>query len=342
MRTVTILFAEIVGSTRLWEEHPSEMRTAVERYDEILRSATEDRSGEVIASAGSAFVAAFELAQDAVEAAIQSQRFLESEGWAQPAPVRVRIGLRTGEMQERGGVLVGPVPDRAAQLAAAGHGGQVLVAARTASMLDDVDLIDLGEHRLDDMSAVERVFEVGADGEPSGYPELRTLDARRGNLPAPATNLVGRERLLPEIVDVARAHRLVTLTGVGGVGKTRLGLEVGAELAGDFRDGVWLVELAPVDAVSVPGAIATAMGITPEAGVPVTQAVANALQSRRVLIVLDNCEHVVDAAARAVETILAQSASVSVLATSRESLRVAGEQARLVPPLDLEGGAESA
>jgi predicted ATPase/DNA-binding CsgD family transcriptional regulator len=187
------------------------------------------------------------------------------------------------------------------------------------------------------------VFQVHAEGLPSEFPPLRMSDARRGNLPAPATTLVGRERELVEILDLVRANRLVTLTGVGGVGKTRLALEAGAALAGQFPDGVWLVELAPVgESASVPDAVATALGITPQAGVPANDAVAEALSGRRLLLLLDNCEHVVDAAADAAEAILARSATATVLATSREGLRVAGEQLMPVPPLALEGGAASA
>ena len=259
------------------------------------------------------------------------------------------MGMHTGEARERDGDYVGPAPNRAARIMAAGHGGQILVGARTASVLEEregfdrVELIDLGEHRLQDVSGSEHLFEVHAEGLRSEFPALLALDARRGNLPTPPTTLIGRERLLPEIVELVRANRLVTLTGVGGVGKTRLALEVGAALAGEFPDGVWLVELAALgQTASVPDAIATAMGIAPQAGVAVIHTVAETLSGRRLLVLLDNCEHVVDAAAQAAEVILARSGTVKVLATSREGLRVVGEQRRLVLPLALDGGITSA
>ena len=326
---VTFLFTDVEGSTRLWEEHPAEMAPALERHDEILRTAIESHDGYVFATTGEGFAVAFTRARDAIDAAVDVQRGLATTG-GRPAPqLSVRMGLYSGVASEREDVYAGPVLNRAARIMAAGHGGQILLGARTASLLDAVELVDLGEHRLKDLAGPERVFQVRAEGLPTEFPALRSLNARRGNLPASPTTLVGR---------VARArggrrsscatHRLVTLTGVGGVGKTRLALEAGAELAGEFPDGVWLVELAPVgDAASVPDAIATALGITPQAGVPVTHTVAEALSGRRLLLLLDNCEHVVDAAADAAEAILARSGTVRILATSREGLRVAGERA---------------
>ncbi len=180
------------------------------------------------------------------------------------------MGLHTGEAAERDGVYLGPVLNRAARIMAVGHGGQVLVGVRTAALLGDVELVDLGERRLKDLVDAERLYQVRAEGLAAEFPALRTPDMRRGNLPVPATALLGRARELLEVCDLVRANRLVTLTGVGGVGKTRLALEAGTALAAEFPDGVWNVELASVgDAASVPGAIATALGITPQAGVAV-------------------------------------------------------------------------
>jgi predicted ATPase/DNA-binding CsgD family transcriptional regulator len=326
----------------LWEEHPAEMQATLERHDEILRASIECRDGHVFAATGEGFAVAFTHARDALDSAVEIQRGLATEHWPGALQLAVRMGLYTGEASERNGIYVGPVLNRAARIMAAGHGGQILVGAPTVSLIEEVDFIDLGEHRFKDLARAERVFQVRAEGLRSEFPALRTLDARRGNLPAPATSLIGRARELAEIVDLVRANRLVTLTGVGGVGKTRLALEVGAEMAGQFPDGVWLVELAPVgEAASVPDAIATALGLTPQGGVPVTHTIAEALSGRRLLMLLDNCEHVVEAAADAVQAILARSGTATVLATSREGLRVAGEHLMPVPPLALDGGATS-
>jgi predicted ATPase/class 3 adenylate cyclase/DNA-binding CsgD family transcriptional regulator len=341
--TVTFLFTDVEGSTRLWEEHPAEMPASLARHDKILRTSIERRDGFVFATTGEGFAVAFTHPRDAIDTAVEIQQGLTTECPPGELPLTVRMGVYTGEASERDGVYAGPVLNRAARIMAAGHGGQILVGAPTASLLEDVDFIDLGEHGLKDLAGAEHVFQVRAAGLRTEFPPLQTLDARRGNLPAPATTLVGRASELAEILDVVRANRLVTLTGVGGVGKTRLALEVGAVLADEYPDGIWLVELAPVgDLASVPDAIATAFGITPQAGASLTQTVAEALSGRRLLMLLDNCEHVVDAAADAVAAILSRLDAPTVLATSRESLRVAGEQLMPVPPLALDGGTESA
>ena len=251
------------------------------------------------------------------------------------------MGLESGAAYERDGDYFGPVPNRAVRIMAAASGGQILVGAGTAAAAEltgPVELVDVGDHRLKDLDRPERLFQVVVDGLQPRFPPIRAQDSYRGNLPTPAANLIGRADALAELVDLVRASRLVTLTGVGGVGKTRLALEVAAELAAELPDGVWFVELAPVAAgAAVPDAIATAMGVTPQAGVPVMHTVADVLSGRRLLLVLDNCEHVVDAAADAVEWLLARCATVRVLATSREALQVAGEQRRLVLPLTLDG-----
>ena len=248
---VTFLFTDVEGSTRLREEHPAEIAPALERHDSILRTAIESHDGYVVAATGEGFAVAFTRARDAIDTAVDVQRGLATTG-GRPAPqLSVRMGLYSGVASEREDVYAGPVLNRAARIMAAGHGGQILLGARTASLLDAVELVDLGEHRLKDLAGPERLFQLRAEGLPTEFPALRSLNARRGNLPASPTTLVGRTRELAELVQLVRTHRLVTLTGVGGVGKTRLALEAGAELSGEFHDGVWLVELAAVgDAAS--------------------------------------------------------------------------------------------
>jgi len=255
----------------------------------------------------------------------------------------VRMGMATGEAELRDGDYFGTVLNRAARVMAAGHGGQILLAESTASLLSGVDLLDLGPRRLRDVSAPVGVFQVRAPGLRTEFPSLRGLDSKPGNLRRPVTSLIGRESEVAEIEAAVKAHQLVTLTGVGGVGKTRLATEVAARLADEFPDGVWFFELAAVvDSAAVPDAVAAVLGITQQPAKTVSESVAAALEGRVRLLVFDNCEHVLDAAADLVDAILAQSATVTILATSREGLGVADEQVWPVPSLDLSGGIDSA
>ncbi len=331
--TVTFLFTDIEGSTRRWEVNPETMGSELALHDEVLRSAIEARGGWLFKHTGDGVCAAFGSAGAAIEAAVEAQRRLG---------LPVRMGVVTGEAQEREGDYFGPVLNRTARVMAAGHGGQILVAASTASLLDSVELVDLGMHRLRDLSGATQLFQVRAEGVGAEFPPLRTLDVVPGNLPAQVTSFVGRETEVKELGDFVRVHRLVTLTGVGGVGKTRLAVQVAAELATEFPDGAWLVELAPVgDSGSVPDVVASALGVTHQGGLTATDAVVQALSGRRLLIVLDNCEHVLSAAGDLVVAILTRAASVTILATSREGLRVPAEQLWPVPPLDVDGGVSS-
>ena len=224
----------------------------------------------------------------------------------------------------------------------AGHGGQILLAASTADHLDGIDLIDLGRRQLRNLSDTLQIFQVRAAGLRADFPPLNTIDTVPGNLPAQATSFIGRDAEVKELTDLMNSHRLVTLTGVGGVGKTRLALHVAAELTAQFADGVWFVELAPVgDPTAVPDAVATALEVTAQAGLTVSESLAVALSGRRLLIVMDNCEHVLDAAAMMAETIIARAATVSVMATSREALGVRAEHSWPVPTLDVHAGAAS-
>src|SRR5262249_30519507 len=236
----------------------------------------------------------------------------------------VRMGLHTGEAIERDGGYFGTDVNRAARLMSLAHGGQVIGSDATEGLLRNRGALrPPGERRLRGLRGRMTVFQIVADGLRSDFPMLRSVDRFAGNLPLQLSSFVGREDTVGDLAELVRSHPLVTSTGVGGVGKTRLALEVGAELAGEFPDGVWLVELAPIgDPSAVGAAIATALGITPQGVVPLIDTVAEALTGRQLLLLLDNCEHVVAAAAAAVETILNRSGSVRILATSRESLGV--------------------
>ncbi len=331
---MTFLFTDVEGSTRRWEADAEDMGKALAAHDEVLRRAIEAHGGHLFKHTGDGVCAAFASPRSAVDAAVAAQRLLE---------LPVRMGLATGEAELREGDYFGAVLNRAARVMAAGHGGQILVADSTAGLLSGVSLIDLGPRRLRDLPTPFQVFQVRAAGLQADFPALRALDASPGNLRAASTSFIGRESEVAELHAAVKAHRLVTLTGVGGVGKTRLALEVAARLADEFPDGVWFFELAAVtDPAAVPDAVAAVLGITQQPGKTVTESVAAALEGRVRLLVLDNCEHVVDSVADLVEAILAASATVTILATSREGVGVSQEQLWRVPSLDVTSGTESA
>ena len=310
------------------------MRIALAAHDEVLCKAIEAHGGWLFKHTGDGVCAAFASPRSAVDAAVAAQRELE---------LPVRMGLATGEAELREADYFGAVLNRAARVMAAGHGGQILLAESTAGLLNGVDLVDLGPRRLRDLSTAVGVFQVRAAGLQADFPALRALDASPGNLRAATTSLIGREAEAGEVHAAVKAHRLVTLTGVGGVGKTRLALEVAGRLVGEFPDGVWFFELAAVaDPAAVPDAVAAVLGIIQQPGKSVSESVAAALEGRVRLLVFDNCEHVLDAAAGLVEAILAHSATVKILATSREGLRVADERLWPVPSLDVGAGVDSA
>jgi predicted ATPase len=331
---VTFLFTDVEGSTRRWESDAQAMRVALVVHDEVLRRAIEAHGGWVFKHTGDGVCAAFASPRSAVDTAVAAQRELE---------LPVRMGIATGEAELRGADYFGAVLNRAARVMAAGHGGQILLAESTAGLLSGVDLLDLGPRRLRDLPTAVEVFQVRAPGLRTDFPALRALDASPGNLRPPTTSFIGRESEVAELQTTLKAHRLVTLTGVGGVGKTRLALEIAAGVADEFPDGVWLFELAAVaDPAAVPDAVAAVLGITQQPGRSVAQSVAAALEGRVRLLVLDNCEHVLDAAADLIEAILAASATTKIVATSREGLGIADERLWPVPSLDVGAGVDSA
>jgi len=332
--TVTFLFTDIEDSTRLWEEAPSDMADALRVHDAIVRGTIERHGGCVFGTGGDGFCAAFSTAANAAAAAIESQEQLSDDAVVNFV---VRMGLHTGEAIERARNYFGSEVSRAARLMSLAHGGQVLVSDATEVLLRNrVTLRPLGEHRLRGLRGRMSVYQVVAEGLRTEFPVLRSVDYFTGNLPQQLSSLVGRENMVAEVAELVRSARLLTLSGVGGVGKTRLALEVGAEVAGEFPDGVWMVELASVgDPASVPAAIATVLGITPQGDAALIDTVAEALGGRQLLLVVDNCEHVLAAAGSAIEEILGRSGSVKILATSREGLAVEGETRFTVAPLAL-------
>ena len=330
---VTFLFTDVEGSTRRWEANPDDMQLRSAEHDEVLRTAIESHGGYLFRRTGDGVCAAFSSPVAAAKAAIDSQLRLD---------LPVRMGLATGDARCRDDDYYGSVLNRTARVMEVGHGGQILMTKLTASLVSGIDLVDLGEHRLRDISGSERLFQIRSNGLESSFPKLKTVDAVPGNLRAQTTSFVGREMEVKELAEQIHQHRLVTLTGIGGVGKTRLANELAAQLAPEFRDGVWFVELAPIgDPRAVPDAIATTLGVTIQADMLATASIAETLAGRHLLLVIDNCEHVLDAAAEVIDQILAASTAVSIVATSREGLRVHGEHLWPVPSLSVDGGAAS-
>ena len=333
--TVTFLFTDIEGSTHLWESFPDAMGVALARHDEILRSAIEAHSGYVFATGGDGFCAAFAGASDAVDAAVEAQRGLGVEVWPAGCVLAARMGVHSGEAEERGGDYFGSTVNRVGRLHAVGHGGQIVVSATTEPLVrEHVELSDLGRFRLRDFDDPASVFQVVADGLATDFPVLRTLDTFAHNLPSMVDEFVGRDTEVRELTESLRASRIVTLTGVGGTGKTRLAVEAAATVVDRFTDGVWLVELAPViEPAAVPFVIGDAVGAVQQDGLTMAESLVRSLAPRNVLLVLDNCEHLLDDVAELVSMLVAKCPKLVVLATSREGLAVRGEQIVATPSL---------
>ncbi len=341
--TVTLLFTDVEGSTRLWEIEPDEMAAALRRHDEILHAAIDRANGYVFKTIGDAFCAAFWTAQAALDAALIAQRRLAAEDWPTTRPVLVRMALHSGVCEERDDDYFGPVVNRTARLEAIGHGGQVLVSGATAELLmeslpDGVELRDLGHHRLRDLGRPEQVYQVEADFLADRFPPLDSLDNPElpNNLPSLLSAFVGRDQELDEIRSLARSSRLLTLTGAGGSGKTRLALQAAAELVDGATDGAWLVELAPVTSDDkIPVAVSAVLGLAGQVGDSAADALIDALACQDALILLDNCEHVIEAAAKFCDAAMRQCPRIRIIATSREPLGIDGERVYRVPSLSL-------
>ncbi len=337
--TVTFLFTDVEGSTPRWEKGRAAMMTVVARQEAIIRSAVAAQGGCLFKTVGDACYAAFGQAHDALAAAVSAQRALAADDGL--TDVRVRIALHTGAAEQRDGDYFGLPLNRVARVLAAGHGGQVLLSHATEQLVRDIlppgiALVDLGEHRLKDLLRAERIYQATADGLPPAFPPLRTLTSRPNNLPLQSTSFVGRRRELAAVKARLAASRLLTLTGIGGAGKTRLALQAAAEVLDAFPDGVWFADLAPVvDPGLVASTVAAAAGIREQPGRPAAATLVDHVRRQRVLLVLDNCEHVVDAAAAVAADVLRAAPHAVMLATSREPLAVGGETVWPVPPLDV-------
>ena len=327
----TFLFTDIEGSTRLWEEHAEAMGPALAEHDGILRRAVEAAGGRVVKTTGDGMLALFDSPADAVEASIAAQRELRLSVGGPRGVLRVRMAVHAGPAELRDGDVFGPSINRVARILATGHGGQVLVSASAALLVRDrlpsgSDLLDLGIHRLRDLDRPEQLFQLVAPDLPRDFPPLRSLNNRRTNLPAQLTSFVGREREIGELHALLDRHRLVTLIGTGGTGKTRLMLETAGRLIDRFPDGVWLAELAPLgDPSQIAAEIARAVGAPEAQGVPMDAAITTFLADKDLLLLLDNAEHLVDGVAAVAGPLLAAASRLRILTTSREALAVPGE-----------------
>jgi predicted ATPase/class 3 adenylate cyclase/Tfp pilus assembly protein PilF len=337
--TVTFLYTDIEGSARRWEERPAATRAAVDRHFALLRAAVGAHRGRVFRIQGDGLCAAFATAPDALAAALAAQLALHAEPWPEGDALRVRMALHTGAAEVQDGDYVGACLNRLGRLLGISHGGQTLLSRITHDLVREsvpagAGLRDLGAHRLRDLAAPEQLFQLLHPDLPEAYPPLRSLDALQNNLPLQLTSFVGREREIGAVGDLLDAHRLVTLTGTGGCGKTRLALQVAAGLGAVHPDGVWFVDLAPLtDPALVPQVVLAAMGLREAPSRPALATLTDHLGAKTVLLLLDNCEHLVEACARVADALLRACPCLRVLATSREALGVAGETAWRVPSL---------
>ena len=338
--TVTFLFTDIEGSTRLLQQLGAAYAVLLAEQQQLVREACEMHNGSVVGSEGDSFFVAFSSAVDAIDAVVESQRALAVHEWPGGVSVRVRMGLHTGEPQISSSNYVGIDVHRAARIAAAAHGGQVLLSQRTCELVEselpeDVTLQDLGEHRLKDLRQPKHLYQLDITGLPTEFPPIKSLDALLNNLPIQLTSFVGREKELGELKKLIKSTRLVTLTGAGGSGKSRLALQVAAELIRHFHNGVFFVALAPItDPGLVASTIAQALGLTESAGRSILEGLKDYLQSKSLLLLLDNFEQVISAAPLVAE-LLAACSELKILVTSREGLRIKGEREYSLPPLSL-------
>ena len=337
----TFLFTDIEGSTRLWESQPERMQAALARHDALAREAVEGSRGVVVKTTGDGIHAAFSDPLDAVRAALQLQLALGDPAATAGVTLCVRCGLHVGVVENRDSDFFGTAVNRAARIMTAAHGGQILVSQTVVDLIgdrlsDNVTLRDLGTVRLRDLAHPQRVYQVVHPALRQAFPALRSLEATPNNLPQQVTTFIGREQASTELQRLIARSRLVTVVGTGGLGKTRLSLHIAANVVDDFPDGVWFVELAAVaDARLVPQAVASVLGVTETAGQPVTDALLAHARDRRLLVFLDNCEHVSHACALLARQLLQAGAAIRILATSREPLHVGGEATYALPALAL-------
>lgn len=343
-REVTVLFTDIEGSTKLWEDEPGRMPAALARHDLLCREAVEASHGTIVKMTGDGMYAAFADPADAMEAAVALQCALIDPTVTHGLSFRVRCGLHSGAVEQRDSDFFGGAVNRAARLMGAAHGGQILLSKAVVDLVggrlpERTSLLDLGAVRLRDLANPLHVYQLVHSALRQSFPVLRSLEIVPNNLPQQVTSFIGRERQLAEAKALLDKTRLLTLLGAGGLGKTRLSLQAAADLLDSFPDGIWLVELAPLsDPQRVAQAVASVLGVKEEAGRPVQEALAKYVKDRRLLLILDNCEHLLHACAMLVTSLLQSGPDVRIMASSREPLREPGETTYQISPLAIPDG----
>ena len=341
----SFLFTDIEGSTRMWEASPESMAGALRRHDQIMRETSESLGGNVFKTVGDAFCVSFESAGSAVLAALAAQETLASERWPERTPIRVRMAVHTGLAEVRDNDYFGQTLNRVARILSAGHGGQTLLSqaavdAASEWLSGDVALLDLGKHRLKDLGRAETLYQVSRKGLPTDFPRLKSLTDldRLQNLPVQPTSFVGRRTQLADLTRLLKRSSLLTLLGPGGSGKTRLSIQLAADLLEEWPDGVWFIDLAPVsEGDLIAQTIADVLGIREATGTSVEQKILEQLRPKHLLLILDNCEHLADRCARFASRILSSCPNVQIVATSRQGLGINGEVLYAVPPLTAPG-----
>ena len=340
-KAVVHLFTDIEGSTSLWEREPGRMDAALRAHDAMLTAAVGLHRGRVVKSTGDGIHAVFDDPADAVAAALQMQLTLADPAATAGLELRLRCGLHVGADEYRDGDFYGQAVNRAARIMSVAHGGQTLLSQAIVDSVGErmppgATRRDLGHVRLRDLTSPERVYQLEHAQLRAQFPPLRSLEATPNNLPQQLNSFVGRERELAEAKQRLATSRLVTLLGMGGIGKSRLSIQLGADLLDDYRDGVWLVELAPLtDARLVPQAVASVLGVKEDAGHSVQEALLRYVRDKQLLFILDNCEHVVRACAELAKQLMQAGAGIKVLASSRDVLQIAGEATYQVPTLSV-------
>ena len=350
--TVTFLFTDIEGSTKLAQEYPNALSSLLGRHQEILKQAIEAEHGLIFQVVGDSLAAAFDTAMNALKAAVEAQHRLQKEAWA-PVPIKVRMGVHTGTAHRIDDPSIeGPYSGYATlamtqRIMSAAHGGQVLLSQITWDLIieqlpEDITLLDMGEHRLKDLLHRVHLYQVLAAGLPAEFPPLKTLELFPNNLPVQLTSFIGREREMSEVKQLLANTRLLTLIGPGGTGKTRLSLRVSADLLQSFADGVWLVELAPLaDPSLIPQTIAAVFGLRELPNRPLIRLVTDYLRAKHLLLILDNCEHLIEACAKLCSDLLHNCPELKIIASSREALGIGGETVYRVPSLSLPAADQS-